>query len=86
MQSPLSQNDPNPFTTETTIAVTLPETVKKAAIVIYDMSGKKITQINVIERGATSIDVTSEGLTQGMYLYSLIADGKVMSTKRMILN
>ena len=82
----LSQNDPNPFTTETTIAVTLPETVKKAAIVIYDMSGKKITQIDVIERGATSIDVTSEGLTQGMYLYSLIADGKVMSTKRMILN
>jgi len=82
----LSQNDPNPFTTETTIAVTLPETVKTAAIVIYDMSGKKITQINVIERGATSIDVTSEGLTQGMYLYSLIADGKVMSTKRMILN
>ena len=82
----LSQNDPNPFTTETTIAVTLPETVKTAAIVIYDMSGKKVKQIDVTGRGETTIDVTSEGLTQGMYLYSLIADGKVMSTKRMILN
>lgn len=82
----LSQNDPNPFTTETTIAVSLPESIKNAAIIIYDMSGKKVKQIDVTGRRETTIDVTSEGLTQGMYLYSLIADGKVVSTKRMILN
>ena len=54
-------------------------------MIIYDMSGKQIKQININERGKTSVNITSEGLAAGMYLYSLIADGKVISTKRMIL-
>ena len=82
----LEQNDPNPFTSETTIAVTLPESTKNASIVIYDLTGKKQKEIEVLGRGETSVCVTSEGLTSGMYLYSFIADGKVISTKRMILN
>lgn len=82
----MSQNDPNPFTVETTIALTIPEDVKTALIIVYDMSGKKVKQIEVLGRGDTSVNMTAEGLTSGMYLYSLIADGKVVSTKRMILN
>ena len=82
----MSQNDPNPFTVETTIALTIPEDVKTALIIVYDMSGKKVKQIEVLGRGDTSAGMTAEGLTSGMYLYSLIADGKVVSTKRMILN
>ena len=81
----VSQNEPNPFTETTTIKLSIPKKTQKAAFMIYDMSGKQIKQININERGKTSVNITSEGLAAGMYLYSLIADGKVISTKRMIL-
>ena len=81
----VSQNEPNPFTETTTIKLSIPKKTQAAALMIYDMSGKQIKQINISERGKTSVNITSEGLTAGMYLYSLIADGKVISTKRMIL-
>lgn len=81
----LSQNNPNPFSEQTSIEVSVPESVHAASLYIYDMSGKQIKRIDIMERGITRISVTSEGLTEGMYLYSLIADGKVAGTKKMIL-
>lgn len=81
----VSQNEPNPFTESTTIKLSIPKKTQTAALIIYDMSGKQIKQISINERGKTSVNITSEGLIAGMYLYSLIADGKVISTKRMIL-
>lgn len=81
----LSQNNPNPFSTATSIAVSVPESIKTATLFVYDMSGKQIKRIDIAERGASRINITSEGLGEGMYLYSLIADGKVVGTKKMIL-
>ena len=81
----LSQNNPNPFTDKTEINLSLPQSVKKAYIFIYNMEGKQLKQIEVLGRGDTNISITSEGLDTGMYLYSLIADGKIINTKRMIL-
>lgn len=81
----LSQNNPNPFSTSTSIEVSMPEQIKTAVLFIYDMSGKQIKRIDITERGSSCIPVTSEGLSEGMYLYSLIADGKVVGTKKMIL-
>lgn len=81
----LAQNKPNPFTTSTSIEVAVPQSVRSATMFIYDMSGKQVRQIDIRERGKVSVAVTAEGLSAGMYLYSLIADGKVVSTKRMIL-
>ena len=81
----LSQNNPNPFSSSTSIGVSVPESVKSATLIIYDMSGKQIKCIDITERGASRINITSEGLGEGMYLYSLIADGKVVGTKKMIV-
>ena len=81
----LDQNNPNPFSETTTIGVTVLETVKNAHIFIYDMSGKEIKRMEIAARGRTNVSVAGEDLISGMYLYSLIADGKVISTKRMIL-
>lgn len=81
----VSQNEPNPFTETTTIKLSIPKKTQAAALIIYDMSGKQLKQININERGKTSVNITSEGFAAGMYLYSLIADGKVVNTKRMIL-
>ncbi len=81
----LKQNNPNPFTENTVIEYSLPETVETANLYIYDMNGKQIEQIVLAERGNASVTVNGGQLAAGMYLYSLIADGKVIDTKRMIL-
>ena len=81
----LKQNNPNPFTENTVIEYALPETVQTANIYIYDMNGTQIEQMTLTERGEASVTVNGGMLSAGMYLYSLIADGKVIDTKRMIL-
>ena len=81
----LKQNNPNPFTENTVIEYTLPESIQNANIYIYDMNGKQIEQIALTERGESSVTVNGGELSAGMYLYSLIADGQVIDTKRMIL-
>lgn len=81
----LEQNNPNPFTENTVIGYTLPESVQTATLYIYDMNGTQVHQMTLTERGSSSVTVSGGELSAGMYLYSLIADGKVINTKRMIL-
>ena len=81
----LKQNNPNPFTENTVIEYVLPETVQSANLYIYDMNGTQIEQIALTERGESSVTVNGGQLIAGMYLYSLIADGNVIDTKRMVL-
>ena len=81
----LYQNEPNPFTESTLIQCDVAEDVVKADLYIYDMNGKQIAVYPIVQRGATSITIDGGSLNAGMYLYALIADGKVIDTKRMIL-
>ena len=81
----LSQNVPNPFEQQTEIAYNLPESTLKAMINIYNMNGNPIKSINLIETGQGVITIKGSELGAGMYLYSLIADGVEIDTKKMIL-
>ncbi|MBQ0068263.1 MAG: tail fiber domain-containing protein [Bacteroidales bacterium] len=81
----LYQNTPNPFTSETQIRYDLPETVQQAVLYVYDMQGKQIKSITVEERGSSSVSIQGSELPAGMYIYALIADGKEIASKRMIL-
>lgn len=85
IQLSLGQNKPNPFGVTTTIDVSVPETVQNAFIYVYDLQGKKVDQVDITARGKQSIQLSSANLSDGMYLYSLIADGKVVETRRMIV-
>lgn len=81
----LYQNVPNPFTAETVIRYDLPETMQQAVLYVYDMQGKQIKSITVEERGSSSVTIQGSELPAGMYIYALIADGKEIASKRMIL-
>jgi hypothetical protein len=81
----LFQNNPNPYSSETEIRLTLPENVGRAAIMIYNLEGKQMKSIQVYEHGDVSVKISGNELSAGMYLYALIVDGKVVDTKRMIL-
>lgn len=81
----LEQNDPNPFTQTTVVRYTLPESVKSAFLYIYDLNGTQIDQKTLQDRGKSSVTLEAGSLAPGMYLYALVADGKVIDTKRMII-
>lgn len=81
----LYQNTPNPFSSTTQIRYELPEEVATADIRIYDMQGKQLHRIAITERGCGTVSIEAEGEEPGMYLYTLIADGQEIDTKRMIL-
>lgn len=81
----MAQNEPNPFTHETVVKYTLPSTVSDAYMAVYDLTGKQVTTFPIREKGTASISITSEKLSAGIYIYSIVADGKVMDSKRMIV-
>ena len=81
----LGQNKPNPFGTSTEIEVSVPESVQSAFVYVYDLQGKKVQQVNLTARGKQTVQLNAASLADGMYLYSLIADGKVVETRRMIV-
>ena len=81
----LYQNTPNPFKEKTVIRFNLAENVKNAFIYIFDMQGTLQKQIAVTP-SMQSVIINGYELTPGMYIYSLIVNGKEIDTKRMILS
>lgn len=85
VKNTLYQNVPNPFTSDTKIRYTLSEDVVNANLYIYNMQGTQIKNISGLSGGAGVITINGRELKAGMYIYTLIADGKEVDTKRMIL-
>jgi hypothetical protein len=81
----LFQNAPNPFNVQTSIQYYIPTTSKNANVMIFDLQGKSIKTIAVTSFGSNSIIINGNELSPGMFVYSLIVDGAIVDTKRMIL-
>jgi hypothetical protein len=81
----LFQNAPNPFTEGTDIKMILPEDVHQANLIIYNLEGKQLKSVPVQTRGNAVVKFAGHELSAGIYIYTLIADGKIIDTKKMIL-
>ena len=81
----LEQNEPNPFDQTTIIRYYIPESAQRTNIVVKNMDGKTVGDFNITEKGHGSIQVNSGLLSAGSFYYSLIIDGSVIDTKKMIL-
>jgi hypothetical protein len=84
--SKLLQNIPNPFTGTTTIFYTLdkPADVK---IKVTDNLGKTVKQFNFSSQqaGENKVELKLNGLTSGIYFYSLYVNGQLSDTKKMVV-
>lgn len=80
----LEQNVPNPFAEETAINYFLPENISKAQILFYNAQGKLIQSVDLVQKGKGTLNVFASDLTNGIYTYTLIADGKIIETKKMV--
>ena len=81
----LGQNIPNPFNRSTSISYTLPPKFSQAKIIINDNSGNTIKQVNISGSGKGVVNIDASILSSGTYNYSLIVDGKLISSKQMVL-
>ncbi len=81
----LQQNTPNPYNQSTTIHYSVPATFTSAQIIVTDNTGKTLKQIPVTTTGAGTVNINAGSLSAGIYNYSLIVDGAVIDTKKMVL-
>jgi len=82
----LNQNVPNPFAENTKISFFLPKSVNSAKIIFHNQEGKLINSVTITERGNATLNVYADDLSSGIYTYTLIADDKVIDTKKMVKN
>ena len=80
----LNQNDPNPFSESTKIRYFLPEEVNDARLIFSTENGIVIKSVQLNDRGEGVIDVYASDLSNGLYIYTLIVDGKIIESKKMI--
>ncbi len=81
----LGQNIPNPFDNTTLIPFRIPKDCKDASIMITSISEGKVITVIPISCTETHISFEAGQLASGTYTYSLIVDGRIISTKEMIL-
>jgi hypothetical protein len=80
----LEQNVPNPFAEQTVINYFLPDDVEKAQMLFYNIQGKLIQAIDLTQKGKGSITVFAQDLSRGIYTYTLVADGAILKSNKMI--
>ncbi|GJM32474.1 MAG: hypothetical protein DHS20C18_14750 [Saprospiraceae bacterium] len=83
----LTQNRPNPANGTTTIVFELP-TTSTVTIVITDFNGREVSRLIDNDRlvaGAHTLEVNTTNFPAGMYVYTLISEGTVIS-KKMVVN
>ncbi len=81
----LSQNRPNPFSHEAVIEYAIPSGISNAYIAVYDLAGKQMASFPIDQKERAAITITSEKLAAGVYIYSIIADGRLSASKRLVV-
>ncbi len=81
----LFQNIPNPFTYDTEIKYFIPDGTINAELYIFTLQGTLLKNIKIDVSGFESSIISGSELQPGMYVYTLVIDGKEVDTKRMIL-
>lgn len=83
-KSYLSNPFPNPSNEYAAVFYQLPDSKKMGNIIIYDINGKQIHDINV--NGSNEyILFNNINLSSGTYVYSLIVENKIVDSKKMII-
>lgn len=80
----LNQNVPNPFAEQTTITYNVPASVEKAQLIFFNANGQVIQTVDIKTRGKGKVNVFASDLSSGLYHYTLVADGKVVDSKKMV--
>lgn len=75
---------PNPASDQLKLKYKLPDGSRSAEMKIYDTQGKLVDEFKVTD--AFDFIYLPTNFNNGLYLYSLIVDGKVVKTEKIVLN
>ncbi|MBL1179974.1 MAG: T9SS type A sorting domain-containing protein [Bacteroidetes bacterium] len=81
----LEQNVPNPFAENTSINYYIPKNNNYAQLIFTDMHGRIIKTVDIKQSGKGQLKVYAANLSQGVYQYSIVVDGKIIDTKKMLV-
>ncbi len=81
----LEQNQPNPFSTNTTIRYRLPKNTGEAQILIVGNDGKPIKTFRLNGQRNGSILIDTNQFMSGVYVYSLVINGNTVTSKKMMI-
>ncbi|MBN2523103.1 MAG: tail fiber domain-containing protein [Bacteroidales bacterium] len=76
---------PNPTTSEAIINFKLPNQTRSASINIYNSEGFLVKTIKINAKENNELVLNTEQLSSGLYTYSLVADGKIIGTEKLII-
>jgi hypothetical protein len=79
----MKQNVPNPVLNSTTIQYYIPNEARAARILVTNAKGQQLKIFNVSGNG--TVNFSAGTLAAGTYSYSLVVDGKTISSKKMII-
>lgn len=82
----LHQNNPNPFNESTIIKFKIADDVINAQLYIFDLQGSMLKLFKLNSQDSNEVYIKSNTLSAGMYIYTLVCDGKEIDSKRMIIN
>lgn len=74
---------PNPFTTSTKIKYTLPTKFNHAYLKLYDINGKLI-KTKEIDDKFNEVYISEEELKQGVFIYNIEVDGKLITNNKVV--
>jgi hypothetical protein len=81
----LAQNQPNPFHQKTMVEYFIPENIKNAEMRVTALDGRLLGRVKITGKGKGQVNIEANTYPAGTYHYSLVLDGKIVETKRMVL-
>lgn len=82
----LEQNVPNPFNTATKIRFTIPFSFESGFIYMHSISGEQVSKYPIDSKmGENELEISASSLKPGIYIYTLVVNGVIVGSKKMIL-
>jgi hypothetical protein len=81
----LAQNHPNPFHENTLVNYFLPDNAQQAYIQVSNIEGTVLGKVTIQTSGHGQVNIKASTYPAGTYYYSLVVDGEIYETKKMVL-
>jgi hypothetical protein len=81
----MEQNVPNPFSSNTVIKYNLPNKLSNAFIGVYNLLGTQLLKFDRLNTNG-QISINANTLQPGIYIYSLVAEGQEVMSKKMVVS
>lgn len=81
----LDQNVPNPFSQETRISCFIPDSAFTSFLYVCNINGIQFKTYQISGKGNQVVIIEGSRFIPGTYLYSLVVDGEIVDTRKMLL-